>query len=64
MQSAFPDAVVTGYEELIGQMTNDGGDRHVVAAAYENPPMTTEQFLERLARAGVPHFAARVLAEL
>jgi predicted nucleic acid-binding protein len=120
MQSAFPDADVTGYENLIGEMTNDDGDRHVVAAAvranaeiivtfnlkhfpeealsrydleavhpdaflldqldlyprmtlmavddiaaaYENPPMTTEQFLERLARAGVPHFAARVLAEL
>ena len=120
MQSAFPDADVTGYEDLIGNMTNDSDDRHVVAAAvranaeiivtfnlkhfpedalrgydleavhpdaflldqldlypnmtltavediaasYENPPMTTEQFLERLVRAGAPRFAARVLAEL
>jgi len=120
MQSAFPDANVTGYEDLIEDMSNDAGDRHVVAAAvranaetivtfnlkhfpdaalsnydleavhpdaflldqldlypkltlnaveeiaasYESPPMTTERFLELLARAGVPQFAARVRADL
>jgi len=32
MQGAFPDATVTGYEDLIKQMTNDPKDRHVLAA--------------------------------
>ena len=29
----FPDALVTGYEDLIASMTNHPGDRHVLAAA-------------------------------
>ncbi len=33
MESAFEDASVTGYEKLIGTMTNDPKDRHVLAAA-------------------------------
>jgi hypothetical protein len=33
MNSAFPDAAVTGYEALIIDMTNDPKDRHVLAAA-------------------------------
>jgi predicted nucleic acid-binding protein len=33
MTSAFPDAMVTGYEDLIPAMTNDPKDRHVLAAA-------------------------------
>lgn len=33
MTRAFPDAVVTGYEDLIPAMTNDPKDRHVLAAA-------------------------------
>jgi predicted nucleic acid-binding protein len=33
MQAAFPDAEVEGYEHLIDGMTNDGKDRHVLAAA-------------------------------
>jgi predicted nucleic acid-binding protein len=33
MNSAFPDAAVTGYEQLITDMTNDPKDRHVLAAA-------------------------------
>jgi hypothetical protein len=33
MQSAFPDAEIQGYEELVAAMTNDAGDRHVLAAA-------------------------------
>ena len=120
MRSAFPDAEVMGYEDLISEMTNEVGDRHVVAAAvranaeiivtfnlrhfpvdalqrydleavhpdaflldqldlypqvtlaaveniaaaYESPPMTTEQFLEKIARAGAPQFAKRALDEL
>lgn len=33
MNLAFDDAMVSGYEHLIEQMTNDPGDRHVLAAA-------------------------------
>ena len=33
MEKHFPDAVVTGYENLIPAMTNHVGDRHVLAAA-------------------------------
>jgi hypothetical protein len=33
MATYFPDARVTGYEQLIGSMTNHSKDRHVLAAA-------------------------------
>lgn len=33
MESAFEDASVTGYERLVGAMTNNPKDRHVLAAA-------------------------------
>ncbi len=33
MQDAFPDAEVTGYADLVPQMTCDDKDRHVLAAA-------------------------------
>jgi hypothetical protein len=33
MRRAFPDAVVDGYQALVEAMTNDEGDRHVLAAA-------------------------------
>jgi predicted nucleic acid-binding protein len=33
MQSAFEDACVTGYTELVASMANDHKDRHVLAAA-------------------------------
>jgi hypothetical protein len=33
MAAYFPDARVTGYEQLIGSMTNQPKDRHVLAAA-------------------------------
>lgn len=32
MRHAFPDATVSGFEDLIGTMTNDPKDRHVLAA--------------------------------
>jgi hypothetical protein len=35
MNSAFPDAMVTGYDNLIVSMTNDPKDRHVLAAAVQ-----------------------------
>ena len=33
MQSAFEDACVTGYADLVASMINDKKDRHVLAAA-------------------------------
>jgi predicted nucleic acid-binding protein len=36
MGSAFPDAVVTGYQGLIGALTCDPKDRHVLAAAVRS----------------------------
>lgn len=33
MRDAFPEASVTGYESLVANLTNDPGDRHVLAAA-------------------------------
>lgn len=33
MREAFPEAVVTGYEQLVPAMTNHEKDRHVAAAA-------------------------------
>lgn len=33
MRSAFPDAEVDGYRDLVSSMTNDDGDRHILAAA-------------------------------
>lgn len=33
MRAAFPDAMVSGHEPLVSQMTNDPKDRHVLAAA-------------------------------
>lgn len=36
MRAAFPEALVTGYEPLIGAMTNDPKDRHVLAAAVRS----------------------------
>ncbi len=33
IRSAFPQALVTGFEHLVDQMTNDLKDRHVLAAA-------------------------------
>lgn len=33
MAVSFPEANVTGYEYLVGAMTNDEKDRHVIAAA-------------------------------
>jgi hypothetical protein len=33
MKDSFPEAMVTGYQELIDAMKNDTNDRHVLAAA-------------------------------
>lgn len=44
MEDAFPDALVVGYESLIGDMTCDNKDRHVLAAAYHSPAQTLVTF--------------------
>jgi predicted nucleic acid-binding protein len=36
MTKSFPDAMVTGYESLTDEMTNDPKDRHVLAAAVRS----------------------------
>jgi predicted nucleic acid-binding protein len=36
MTRSFPDAMVTGYESLTDEMTNDPKDRHVLAAAVRS----------------------------
>lgn len=36
MERYFPDAMVTGYEDLVHTMTNDEKDRHVLAAAVRS----------------------------
>lgn len=33
MRAVFPDAAVSGYQGIVGSMTNDPKDRHVLAAA-------------------------------
>lgn len=33
MESAFPEALVTGYESIVENMTNHENDRHILAAA-------------------------------
>ena len=35
MEQAFPEAMVSGHERLIGAMRNDEKDRHVAAAAVK-----------------------------
>lgn len=36
IDTAFDDAKVTGHEDLVGSMTNDAKDRHVLAAAVRS----------------------------
>ncbi|HNQ73436.1 MAG TPA: PIN domain-containing protein [Verrucomicrobiota bacterium] len=50
----FPDAAVTGYEELFPSLTNDEGDRHVLAAAIKSGVTVIVTFNLR-------HFPAAVL---
>lgn len=54
MNAAFDDALVVGYEPLIGQMGNDPKDRHGGAR------LTTHQVLDYLASAGARRFATVV----
>ena len=44
MNSAFPDAAVTGYDALVAGMTCDEKDRHVLAAAVHSPARTLVMF--------------------
>lgn len=55
MTLAFPSAAVTGYRNLIEAMTNDHGDRHVVAAAVRG-------HADVIVTANLRHFRAEALA--
>jgi predicted nucleic acid-binding protein len=56
IRSAFPDAVVTGWEALVDQMDNDPDDRHVAAAAVTAGADT-------IVTLNVSDFAGRVLSQ-
>lgn len=57
MTAFFPDAQVTGYEELVPAMTNHPKDRHVLAAAITGRAevLVTENLHDFPATAAEPH---------
>ena len=57
MEAAFPEAMVSGYEALIGDMTNHPGDRHVLAACVRSSAHTLFTF-------NLKDFPAETLAPL
>jgi hypothetical protein len=65
MQEAFPDALVTGFEPLIGQMTNSPKDRHVLAAAAAvgADVIVTDNLRDFPERALAPHNVAAQSAD-
>ena len=44
MEEAFPEALIEGYGDLTPIMTNDPGDRHVLAACVVSPAQTLVTF--------------------
>jgi predicted nucleic acid-binding protein len=56
VQQHFPEATVSGYEKMIGLMTNEPKDRHVVAAAVRCGAQV-------IVTANLKDFPARTLAE-
>jgi len=54
VREAFPDAEVTGYENLLPALTNDAKDRHVLAAAIRGSCPLILTF-------NVKHFSAEAL---
>ncbi|MFG1954821.1 putative toxin-antitoxin system toxin component, PIN family [Micromonospora sp. NPDC048830] len=62
MNQAFEDALVTGYESLVDGMTNDMGDRHVLAAAVAGrADVIVTNNLRHFPRAAVEPFNIEVL---
>ena len=57
MREAFPDAEISGFDQLIDSMTCEAGDRHVLAAADYSPASTLVTF-------NVKHFSAQSVAPL
>ena len=57
MREAFPEASVSGYESLTADLTNDPGDRHVLAAAIagEAPIIVTTNLRHFRPEACRPH---------
>ena len=54
MRRAFPDAEVRGYENLVGRMTCDPKDRHVLAAAVRSARRSWSRSTRTISRAHRP----------
>jgi predicted nucleic acid-binding protein len=62
MQRHFPDAEVTGYENLVESMENDPKDRHVLAAAvWGGAELLVTENLKDFSDAAVKRFGIEVL---
>lgn len=57
MREAFPDAEISGFDQLIDTMTCEAGDRHVLAAADFSPASTLVTF-------NIKHFPANSVEPL
>ena len=57
MKAAFPEALVTGYEDIVPAMRNHEGDRHVLAAAIVGKA-------DVIVTDNVTHFPASICGEL
>lgn len=62
LEAVHPDEFLLDQLDLYRRTTLTAVD--AIAAAYESPPMTTEEFLGLISKSGAPKFAARVLDEL
>jgi len=62
MRDAFPQAVVTGYDDIVEQMANHPKDRHVLAAAVKSQAsvIVTDNLSDFPATALSPHNVAAV----
>ena len=62
LEAVHPDEFLLDQLDLYPRTTLTAVE--AIAAAYESPPMTTEEFLGLIGKSGAPKFAARVLDEL
>ncbi|MCU1525787.1 MAG: hypothetical protein JWO18_2681 [Microbacteriaceae bacterium] len=62
VKAVHPDEFLLDQLDLYEEITI--GAVKWIAAGYESPPMSTEEYIENLRRNGVPQFADRLLATL
>lgn len=62
LEAIHPDEFLLDQLDLYPSVTLHAVEE--IASAYENPAMTTEEYLERLRQGGAPKFAAAVLDRL